>query len=181
MRIFVVLAVLAACDSGPSSSVSASKPTAPATLALAPTTPTPTAPPAQPAAPSVDVNSLLMSLPPFEPGHRARSNPHLDSFLSRAANGGPAGDDGYGTIISAAYAVVADPSSAPARFALACSLAETGLHDEAQLAVRTLVEQKNCPTCADAVANVAGEPADSMHPPPRSPGRSSRARSISRP
>jgi len=58
--------------------------------------------------------------------------------------------------VGAAFAAVrAQPSSVRARYLLACTLAASGLHDQARATLGVLRAASSCPECTDALLNVA--------------------------
>jgi hypothetical protein len=119
-----------------------------------PVTCPPPAPPAPaPAAAGVSIEALLQGLYRFEPERPYRGfNPYFDSVQDALRSADPANPD---QIVPAVNAVIAEPGDVPARFMLACTLAQHGLHERARRELQRLVEAKRCPACVDALANVA--------------------------
>jgi hypothetical protein len=122
MRFLILLVALAACDSG-GSRAPACEPTSnkdSRALPVVVPTPAPAPPPVSPEPPpsertySITMSALVLPLPAFE-ASRNRPNPYADDVLERLARGYPAEE--LSAIRDAAFAVVADPGSAKARFA----------------------------------------------------------------
>lgn len=165
MRSLILLAALAACDSGGSHARVTACPPPPLAKetalqpVVAPAPPPATVAPATPAAADdeplpITASALVLPLPAFE-APRNRPDPYADEALERLSRGYP-GEQLY-AIRDAAFAVVADPGSAKARFAEACALAQASEHEIARMVVQQLAEQTSCPTCRDALAQVAAD------------------------
>ncbi len=159
MRSLILLAALAACDAGGSRArpapgeASSTLKLAPPAVVRAPERVPPRAAPTfadEPAA--ITASALVLPLPAFE-APRNRPNLYADEALERISRGYP-GEELY-AVRDAAFGVVADPGSGKARFAEACALAQANEHELAKMVVQQLAEQKSCPTCRDALAQVA--------------------------
>jgi hypothetical protein len=124
----------------------------PAPVVCPPAPRVPAVPPA-PSKPGVSIEALLQGVPHFEPartGHR--SDRYLDGVENALRRLIP---DDLDQIVPAVHAVITEPGDVQARFLLACTLAQHGLHEHARLELRRLVSARRCPACTDALANVA--------------------------
>ena len=169
LGLVVLLAMLAACDRSEPADAEAqpavSRPARGAALSdggtqpVAPV-PVPAPEPVAPApAPGADqqtgvvhegrilVEDLVARLRPITSGS---SHPGSTAWL----------DDAMGRdrdeIVSALYAVAGEPTSAPARYVLACALAREDMHELAKRELESL-RASGCPACLDALQNIPGD------------------------
>ena len=123
-------------------------------VAVAPPAVVATPVPPAPVAPSVTVEALLEIVPRFEPSRVPLDTDFVEAAVAMLRSPQPSQLD---QIVPAVHAVIADPRSVQARFVMACTLAQHGLHVHAEIAIRTLLAAKDCPACLDAVVNVADQ------------------------
>lgn len=167
MRLALLLLLVACQRSTPESAVAPAVAPAPDVEAPAPkpaaappplvaACPPPVACPA-PAPPAlsktgVSVKALLSGLPSFEPARVSRGSIHTEQAHLALRSVNP---DDLDQIVPAVHAVIADPGDVQARFLLACTLAQHGLHEHARAELHQIAGAKRCPACTDALANTA--------------------------